>query len=197
MGGTTTSTTSSNNVNQYNAKINSSNPYSQTTLTPTKDAFGKTTSVTATQNFAPGTLYSQIYDYGNKNINRLINEWENPTLNTAENQAKLHNYNKIMQQETGNALQNQIINPLTQNNMLRSSQATNLYNNLNNQIADKYDTFTNDLIANASNDAYNKLQALMAAYAQGQSAMNGDMNSVIQMANGNSSSSGTSTSSSS
>lgn len=196
MGGTTSSTTTSNNTNQYNAKVNSSSPYSRTNITPIKDSQGRTIAINSSQSFLPNTMYAQAYDAGNRDYDRLYNEWLNPSLDSVTNQAKIQAYDKEMNKGLQNDYYNNILNPLANSNMLRSSQATNMYNNLINQAADKRNDFTTNLIAEANAEAKDRLQMLYNAYAQGQAAMNGDLNSAIQMANGNSTSKGTSTSTS-
>ncbi len=188
-----TSTTTSNNVNQYNAKINSLSPYSQTTITPVKNANGKTIAVNSTQSFVPNTLYAQGYDAGNRDFNQFYDEWKNPSLDSVTNQARIAAYDKEMNKGLQNDYYNNILNPLANSNMLRSSQATNMYNNLTNQALEKRNDFTNNLLAQSEENAYNRLKALYDAYAQGQAAMSGDLNSAIQMANGNSTSKGSST----
>lgn len=194
MGGSTESTTTSNNTNQYNSKINSSSPYSQVNITPVKDKNGKTIAVNTTQSFVPNTLYAQAYEKGNQDFNDLYNEWKNPSLDSVTNQARIQAYDKAMNQSLQNDYYNNVLNPLASSNMLRSSQATNMYNNLTNQAVDKRDDFTTNLLAESETNAYNRLKALYDAYAQGQAVMNGDLNSAIQMANGNSTSKGTSSS---
>lgn len=196
MGGTTSSTTTSNNRNQYNAKVNSSSPYSQTNITPIKDSQGRTVAINSSQSFLPNTMYAQAYDAGNRDFNQFYNEWKNPSLDSVTNQARIQAYDKEMNKGLQNDYYNNILNPLANSNMLRSSQATNMYNNLINQAADKRNDFTTNLLAESEANAQNRLQALYNAYAQGQAAMNGDLNSAIQMANGNSTSKGTSTSTS-
>ena len=193
---TTSSTTTSNNTNQYNAKVNSSSPYSQTNITPIKDSQGRTVAINSSQSFLPNTMYAQAYDAGNRDFNQFYNEWKNPSLDSVTNQARIQAYDKEMNKGLQNDYYNNILNPLANSNMLRSSQATNMYNNLINQAADKRNDFTTNLLAESEANAQNRLQALYNAYAQGQAAMNGDLNSAIQMANGNSTSKGTSTSTS-
>ena len=187
MGGETSSNTMSNNTSKtgYTAAINQATPYSYTNITPTRDFFGNTIAVNSSQGFVPGTLYAQTYDKGNQDFQGLYDEWKNPSLDSATNQARIAAYNKEMGKNYNSLLQNDIINPLVNSNMLRSSQATNMYNNAANQLADKYNDFTTDLLASSEENAYNRLKALYEAYAQGQAALAGDYNSAIQMANGN------------
>jgi hypothetical protein len=52
---------------------------------------------------------------------------------------------------------------LVKNNLLRSSQATNMYNNLSNQSAD----YANELIANNQNDTWNMINNLVSLYSLG------------------------------
>ena len=60
----------------------------------------------------------------------LLNEYLNPTLNSTTNQAKLNAFTNTLNTQTKKNLENNIINPLSNRNMIRSSQATDLYNNL-------------------------------------------------------------------
>lgn len=59
--------------------------------------------------------------------------------------------------------------------MIRSSQASNLYNNLSNQSAD----YANQLIADSQNDSWNIINNLMNLYAQGYQGINNEQGQSI------------------
>lgn len=147
-----------------------SNPYYQTTTN--KDG-------TTTNNFVAGTAGQKTYDFVNENISGLLNDYLNPSLNSTTNQAKLNEFNK--QQQTN--LQNNIINPLASNNMLRSSQATNMYKDLSNQSAN----YANQLLSESQDNTWNMINNLMNLYATGYQGASGDISTALGSAVGNSS----------
>lgn len=149
MGGSSESGTSSTTKKSFQAS-SQNNPYFQTST----DKKGNTVS-----NFKDGTAGQTAYNFVNNNISGLLNDYLHPNINSPVNQAKMDIFNK--QQATN--LQNNILNPLTQNNMIRSSQATNMYNNLSNQAAD----YTKDLIANSQNDTWDMINNLVNLYTMG------------------------------
>ena len=126
------------------------NPY-YTTKTTKK---GKTTTT-----FTNGSAGKTVYDFTNENLQSLLDSYLKPSIDDQTSQAMLYNFNKQQQAN----LQNGIINPLAQNNMIRSSQATNMYNNLSNQAAD----YTNNLIADSQNRIGAMLDRLQNMYAAG------------------------------
>ena len=128
-------------------------------------------------NFTKGSAGETAYNFVNKNIADLLESYLNPTLDSKVNQAKLNSFNKVQQQN----LQNNIINPLTQNNMVRSSQATNLYNNLSNQAAD----YANELIANNQADTWDMINNLMSLYMNGYTGASNQETSSIGASTGN------------
>ena len=65
--------------------------------------------------------------------------------------------------------------------MIRSSQATNLYNNLSNQSAD----YVNDLIANSQNDTWNVINNLMSLYMNGYTGSANEENTSLNASSGN------------
>lgn len=126
------------------------NPY----FTTKTDKKGNTVS-----NFTNGTAGKTVYDFTNENIQGLLDSYLKPSIDDPTSQAILYNFNKQQQAN----LQNGIINPLAQNNMIRSSQATNMYNNLSNQYAD----YTNDLIADSQNRIGAMLDRFQNMYGAG------------------------------
>jgi hypothetical protein len=172
MGKSKSNTTSTSSTTPTFINTNTSNPY----YTTTTDKNGNTTN-----KFVKGSAGETAYNFVNQNISGLLDDYLRPNLNSATNQAKLAAFNK--QQQTN--LQNNIINPLANNNMVRSSQATNMYNNLSNQAAD----YTNNLLANSQNDTWNMINNLMNLYTTGYTGANNDIATAFKAAVGNSSTS--------
>lgn len=124
----------------------------------------------------------------NNNIDSLLQEYINPSINSTTNQAKLNQFNNAQQQN----LQNNIINPLANNNMIRSSQATNLYNNLSNQSAD----YVNSLLASSQDNTANVINNLMNYVLQGWNVINGNQALSLNSSQGNATSNASTTSNS-
>ena len=164
MGGSSNSNNSSTSQTQLKA-TQTNNPYT----TANTDSQGNTT-VT----FNDGTALKDVYDFGNTNVTSLLDQYLNPTLDSATNQAKLNSYTKAMNNEARNTLNNSIINPLANNNMIRSSQATNMYNNLNNQLTDKLDDYTTSLIADSQQNSADMINNLLSWYMDGYKVATGE-----------------------
>lgn len=167
MGKSKSNTSSTSSSTPTFIDTNTSNPYYHTTT----DKNGNTTN-----NFVKGSAGETAYNFVNQNISGLLNDYLNPSLNSTTNQAKLASFNKTQQSN----LQNNIINPLASNNMVRSSQATNMYNNLSNQSAD----YANHLLASSQNDTWNMINNLMNLYTTGYTGANNDISTALQAAVG-------------
>ena len=124
----------------------------------TSKVYGNTTTsnpyATATTNnsgttaaFQPGTALDSVYNFVNNNINSLLDEYLNPSLDSATNQAKLNEYTNTLATESLKNLENNIINPLSNRNMIRSSQATDLYENLSDANTDSLSSYINELLS--------------------------------------------------
>ena len=64
------------------------------------------------------------------------------------------------------------INNFVNRNMLRSSQATNMYKNLSNNINDNISNYTNELLANSQDRSVNMINQLLSAYLNGFDVLN-------------------------
>lgn len=175
----TSSNTASNSVNNANGMSTTTPTYTNTSMSnpyyrTTTDEFGNVVST-----FAPGTAGDTAYNYVNQNIAGLLDNYLNPSLDSTTNQAKMYAFN---QQQQSN-LQNNIINPLATNNMLRSSQATNMYNNLSNQSAD----YAQNLLANSQQDTWDMINNLVNLYAMGYTGTSSDIARALQSAVGSTS----------
>ena len=170
MGKSKSNTSSTSSSTPTFIDTNTSNPYYQTTT----DKNGNTTN-----NFVKGSAGETAYKFVNNNIGQLLDNYLNPSLDSVTNQAKLSAFNKQQQSN----LQNNIINPLANNNMVRSSQATNMYNNLSNQSAD----YANQLLANTQTDTWNMINNLMDLYTTGYTGASNDISTALKAGVGNSS----------
>ena len=138
-----------------------------------------------TANFQPGTALDSIYNFVNKNMDSLLDEYLNPNLNSTTNQAKLNAYTNKLNSETYKNLENNIINPLSNRNMVRSSQATDLYKNLSDQNASSLSSYINDLLADSQENTASMMNNLLAAYMQGYNVISDMKNKSLQTSAGN------------
>jgi hypothetical protein len=169
MGGSSSksSSSSSSSKNTTYGNTTTSNPY----------VTSSTTNNGTVTKWAPGSAMESINNFVNSNINNLLNEYLNPSIDSAVNQARMNQYNKIQKQN----LENNIIAPLAERNMIRSSQATDLYNNLSNQAAD----YANTLLANSQADTGNMVNNLMNYVLQGWNVINGNQAQSLNTSQGN------------
>lgn len=179
MGGGSKSSSNSSSSTTYK-KTTTVNPY----VTSVTDNNGTTTTLN------DGTAYKSIYDYMNKNMDELLEEYRNPTIDTPTNQALLQHYTEQLNKESKKALENSIINPLTNRNMIRSSQATNMYNHLADSMNDSISNYTASLLENSQNNVGNMINLLMNAYLQGHNAVNGNQAQSLQTSAGNATTTG-------
>ena len=138
-----------------------------------------------TANFQPGTALDSIYNFVNKNMDSLLDEYLNPNLNSTTNQAKLNAYTNKLNSETYKNLENNIINPLSNRNMVRSSQATDLYKNLSDQNASSLSSYINDLLADSQENTASMMNNLLAAYMQGYNVISDMQSQSLQTSAGN------------
>ena len=155
-GGSSSKSSSSSNSNTTYKDTTTTNPY----------VSSHTTDKGTTTTLQPNTALSSVYNFTNANIDDLLNQYLNPSLDTTTNKAKLNEFNK--QQKLN--LENNIISPLANRNMIRSSQATDMYNNLSNQSAD----YANSLLANSQNDTANMINNLMNLALQSYNVISGN-----------------------
>lgn len=180
MGGSSKTSSSQESKTTY-GNTSTVNPYYETKT----DDKGNTVS-----NFKQGTAGQTTYDFVNQNISGLLDNYLNPSLNSATNQARMNAFTKNLNTESSNALQNNIINPLANNNMIRSSQATNMYNNLSNQMNDKIADYSNELIANDQASTQDMINTLMGLYTTGYTGANTEENASLKASSGNATTTG-------
>ena len=156
-----------------------SNPYATATTTNK----GTTTALN------PGTALDSVNTFVNANMDKLLDEYLNPTLNSTTNQAKMNSYVNALNNETAKNLENNIINPLSNRNMVRSSQATNMYNNLASTNASSIGNYANELLANSQKDTASVLSNLLLMYMNGYNVASDTQRQSLSTSQGNASTS--------
>lgn len=174
---------------------------SSKTSSSSKTIYGNTTTsnpyATATTNnngtsasFNQGTALDSIYNYVNKNINSLLDEYLNPSLDSTTNQAKLNSFTNNLNSMSHKNLENNIINPLSNRNMIRSSQATDLYKNLSDSNSSTISSYINELLAASQDNTAKVMNNLLSAYMQGYDVISDMQNQSLQTSAGNATSVG-------
>ena len=176
MGGSSSSKSNSSSSSQTTYKTTTtSNPY----VTSTTNDQGTTTTL------KPNTALSKVYDYTNANIDSLLDQYLNPSLDNSYNQAQLNLYRKTLNDETRKNLENNIIAPLAERNMIRSSQATDMYNKLASQQNDAISDYATTLLANNQENTANIINNLMNLAFQGYNVVSGNQAQSLNTSSGN------------
>lgn len=162
MGGSSKTNSSSTSTKSFKA-TSQNNPY----FTSATNKKGKTVT-----KFTPGSANETMYNFTNQNLQGLLDSYLNPNMNDPYFQS----YRNLHDQEMNRSMQNNVIDPLVKNNMIRSSQATNMYNNLANQSSN----YADQLMTGWRSEIGNTVNQLMNMYMQGQNAATGQQNSSIQ-----------------
>ena len=177
------------------SKTTSSKTVYGNTTTSNPYAWAATNNEGTMAGFQNGTALNSVNNFVNKSIDSLLDEYLNPTLNSTTNKAKLNSFVNTLNDQTRLNLENNIINPLSNRNMVRSSQATDLYKNLSNQNVSSIANYANDLLANSQNDTAKILANLFSMYMQGAAYLSSMQNQSLNTSSGNASKSTTTTSS--
>ena len=166
----------SNKTSTVYGNTTTSNPYATAT----------TTNSGTTAAFQPGTALDSVYNFVNKNMGSLLDEYLNPSLNSTTNQAKLNAYTSALSSESLKNLENNIINPLSERNMVRSSQATDLYKNLSESNTNALSSYINELLSGSQDNSAAMINNLLSAYMQGYNVISDMQNQSLQTSAGNS-----------
>ena len=116
----------------------------------------------------------------------LLDEYLNPNLNSTTNQAKLNAYTSALSTESLKNLENNIISPLSERNMVRSSQATDLYKNLSESNTNALSSYINELLSGSQDNSAAMINNLLSAYMQGYNVISDMQNQSLQTSAGNS-----------
>lgn len=163
--------------------VNSSK-YSDTT---TKNPYvtSRTTNKGTTTDFQPNTSLSDIFNFTNSSVGDLLNQYLNPTTENPVQQAQLEQYQRNLNESTRQALENNVIAPLAQRNMIRSSQATDLYNTLNKENQKSLDEYNTQLLTNSRKETEDMINTLMNLVYQGWNVVNGNQAQSLNTSSGN------------
>lgn len=165
----------SNKTSTVYGNTTTSNPYATAT----------TTNAGTNAAFQPGTALDSIYNFVNKNMGSLLDEYLNPSLNSTTNQAKLNAYTSALSTESLKNLENNIISPLSDRNMIRSSQATDMYNNLSEANTNALSSYINELLSGSQENSAAMINNLLSAYMQGYNVISDMQNQSLQTSAGN------------
>ncbi len=166
----------SNKTSTVYGNTTTTNPYATAT----------TTNSGTTAAFQPGTALDSVYNFVNKNMGSLLDEYLNPSLNSTTNQAKLNAYTSALSSESLKNLENNIISPLSERNMVRSSQATDLYKNLSESNTNALSSYINELLSGSQDNSAAMINNLLSAYMQGYNVISDMQNQSLQTSAGNS-----------
>ena len=146
----------------------------------------KTNNKGTTSSFVEGSAFDTINNVVNSNIGNVLNNYLNPSLDTAENKALMNTYTNALSANAKKSFENDIVAPLSDRNMIRSSQATNMYKNLSNNLSNNVASYANELLANSQTNYANKLNTLLNAYLQGFNVINANQQQSLNTSKGNS-----------
>ncbi len=166
--------------------------------TTSTTVYGNTTTtnpyVTSTTNnkgtvstFNPNTAFSSINDFVNNNFDQLLAEYLNPTLNSITNKAKMNAFADSLNDSSVMYLENNIINPLSKRNMIRSSQATDMYNKMLQNNTNQIANYAQELLGTSQKDTASMLANLMLLYMNGYNALNDTQKQSLATSQGNAS----------
>ena len=102
-----------------------------------------------------------------KTMPGLYNQLINPSLDNPVTKAKSNLFNDAFKESSKVAFENNLINPLSDRNMMRSSASTDMYNNFAKDQNDTISSFNNQLIADNTQDTSNLINQLMNIYMLG------------------------------
>ena len=144
--------------------------------------------------FVDGSAFDTINDFVNDNFQNILNNYLNPTLNDPTSQSKLKSFSDNVRNEAYHNLENNIINPLSNRNMIRSSQATDMYKNLQNSIDQSIYDYTVELLGSSQENSENVLNNLMSLYLNGFNAVLANQAQSLSTSSANSTQTSNSTS---
>lgn len=130
----------------------SSNPYATGTATSNGSSYTLNPYMTQANQFIEG------------NMPNLYNQLLNPSLDNPQTQARSNLFYNQFNKDSTKAFENNVINPLAQRNMLRSSAVNDLANNFAQSQNEQISNFNNQLISNNTADTSALINQLMNLY---------------------------------
>lgn len=127
-------------------------------------------SATADKNGSSYTLnpfLSQTNQFVENNLPNLYNQLLNPSLSNPVTQARSELFYNQFKKDSNKAFENNLINPLLERNMVRSSAMNDLSNQFVQNQNENIANFNNQLISNNLSDTSNLISQLMNLYLTG------------------------------
>ena len=156
-----------------------------TTTTQNPFVNSKTTNKGTESDFVEGNAFDTINNFVNSNIGNILNDYMNPNLNSTTNQALLNSYLKNLGTYASQTFENKVVNPLSNRNMIRSSQATDMYNNFNNALSDNISTYINSLLSDSQKNSAEILNNMLSAYLKGFNVLNANQAQSLRTSSAN------------
>lgn len=169
-----------NKITTTTQKVSGSNATVQTPF-----AVSKTTKKGSNSYYKDGSAFDTIDKFVNSNIGNILNDYLHPSLESDTNKTLLNNYIKNLGNTAQASFENNVINPLSARNMIRSSQATNMYKNFSNKLSDNVSSYINQLLSESQQNSANMLTNLLNAYTQGVNALNANQVQSLNTSLGN------------
>ena len=171
-------------MGKKSSKTTNKTVYGNTTTT-NPYVTSQTTNKGTTTVFNPNSAFDTINNYTNQNIGGILDQFLSPSLNTITNRSKMNSFMDTLNNQTKNNIENNIINPLSNRNMIRSSQATDMYNNLARENSGQISNYANELLANSQSDAASMLSTLMLLYMNGYNVLSDTQRQSLSASQGN------------
>lgn len=171
-------------MGKKSSKTTTKTVYGNTT-TSNPYATSQTTNNGTVTTLNPGTALDSVNNFVNANMGKLLDEYLNPSLNSTTNQAKMNSFVNTLNSETAKNIENNIVNPLSNRNMVRSSQATNMYNNLASTNANAIGNYANELLSTSQKDTASMLGNLMLMYMNGYNVASDTQKQSLSTSQGN------------
>jgi len=134
-----------------------------------------------------GTALNTVYNYLNSNMTKLLNDYLYPSLNSDVNSAKLNSFMNTLSANSRKTLENDIINPLTERNIIRSSAANDMINKLVQNNANSVADYSNQLLSESQSNSADVLNNLLDAYMLGYNVISDIQNQSLNTSKGNAS----------
>jgi hypothetical protein len=170
------SSSSNSTTNKTYGDTTTKNPF----FTSRTDSKGNTVTKFAGNN-------AKMYKTLQGNLNSAMAKLNDPNAlyNDPYTQSQIRQFNNQLNDQTQQNLQNQILNPLIGGNMVRSSEATNMYNNLANQNAKLLADYNDTALQQAYQRSKDLYDDYFSQYMNLYNGVNSNQNTSLNASSGN------------
>lgn len=168
------SSNSSNTTENIYGNTTTKNPF----FTSKTDSKGNTTTKFTGNN-------AKLYNNLQSSLNNALYNVNNPNLNDSVTQAFIRQKTNNLNDQSRQFMQNKIMTPLIESNMLRSSEANNMYNNMYNQNAKLISDYNDQALQDAYNRNLNLYNDFMNQYMNLYQGVNSNQNTSLNASSGN------------